>query len=153
MIGLNLGISEGCLLVALIPLVPKEGKYEHGCREELTNLPLDQSQLYAFFDLTIALAGDMGIAISLAVTHALIKSNLVSVLGDSPPTKDVSFPIKMVHLISSYSTILTDNSEKSREPRLRSSAPFKFASTCRSCLYFIYRESLWYGTKNISSTL
>ena len=28
MIGLNLGISEGCLLVSLISLVPKEGKYE-----------------------------------------------------------------------------------------------------------------------------
>ena len=27
MIGLNLGISEGCLLVSLISLVPKEGKY------------------------------------------------------------------------------------------------------------------------------
>ena len=88
MIGLNLGISEGCLLVSLLSLVPKEGKRSRS-DEGSYWLVLDQSQLYAFFDLTIALAGDMGIAISLALTHVLIKLNLTSVLGDSTTTDEV----------------------------------------------------------------
>ena len=72
-------------------------------QEEFTDAHLDQSQLYAFFDLTIALAGDMGIAISLAVTHTLIKSNLTSILGDSPATDDVSISLNVFRLIASCS--------------------------------------------------
>ncbi|KAH7377959.1 major facilitator superfamily domain-containing protein [Cadophora sp. MPI-SDFR-AT-0126] len=72
-IGFNLGISEGCLLVSLLSIVDKA----------------DQSQLYAFFSLTIAIAGDLGIAVSLALTRAFIKWRLSSTLGDSETTDEL----------------------------------------------------------------
>ncbi|PVH79779.1 hypothetical protein DL98DRAFT_588992 [Cadophora sp. DSE1049] len=72
-IGFNLGVSEGRLLVILLSIVDKA----------------DQSQLYAFFSLTIAVAGDLGIAVSLALTRAFIKWKLSSAFGDSESTDEL----------------------------------------------------------------
>ncbi|MCJ1447812.1 MAG: hypothetical protein MMC23_008324 [Stictis urceolatum] len=67
-LGINLGVSESCLLVSLLCIVGKE----------------EQAQLYAFFDLILAIAGDMGIAVSLALTRAFVRGGLKEYLGDNP---------------------------------------------------------------------
>ncbi|KAK0787803.1 hypothetical protein LTR91_019700 [Friedmanniomyces endolithicus] len=59
------GVSEGLWLVALLSLVDDK----------------DQPLLYAFFDLALSIAGDLGIAISLATEGSLVKSRLASGLS------------------------------------------------------------------------
>ncbi|KAK5120023.1 hypothetical protein LTR85_007099 [Meristemomyces frigidus] len=59
-IGATEGSSEGLWLVALLSLVEPE----------------DQPLLYAFYDLALCIAGDLGIAISLATESSLVRSRL-----------------------------------------------------------------------------
>ena len=77
-------------MFSLLCIVSKESEFHF--RHHATSsfdTSMDQPQLYALFDLVLALAGDMGIALSLALTRAFVKGNLSFVLGDSARTDEV----------------------------------------------------------------
>lgn len=54
------------------------------------NIYTDQPLLYAFFSLALGLAGDLGIAISLATEGTLVRWRLIAQLRGCPNADDVS---------------------------------------------------------------
>lgn len=72
----------------------------------------DQSALYAFFDLGRANTGNFGIAVALASTNAMIRSNLESALTKYPNKEEVwKLPdlVLLPQFISAADTLISDN--------------------------------------------
>ncbi|KAI1270219.1 major facilitator superfamily domain-containing protein [Xylariaceae sp. FL1019] len=74
LIGLNVGILDSCWLVAIFAQAS----------------PKDQPALYAFIDLGPADTGNLGIAIALASTNAMIRSNLKQSLTMYPDKEEIT---------------------------------------------------------------
>ena len=90
-IGATEGLAEGLWLVALLSLVDTEGNTDKSIsRESNANSFTDQPLLYAFFDLAMAIAGDLGIAISLAAEGNLVRSKLMVQLSGYSNAEEVS---------------------------------------------------------------
>ncbi|KAI0384780.1 major facilitator superfamily domain-containing protein [Hypomontagnella monticulosa] len=73
LLGLNVGVLDNCWLVSIMSQASPE----------------DQPTLYAFFDLGRANTGNFGIAVALASTNAMIRSNLESGLAKYPNKDEV----------------------------------------------------------------
>lgn len=92
LVGATEGFSEGIWLVALLSLVEPDGSATHSQLHrdlELTHTA-DQPLLYAFYDLALCIAGDLGIAISLAMEGSLVRSDLHSKLSGYANGDEVS---------------------------------------------------------------
>ncbi|KAI3320733.1 MFS general substrate transporter [Xylariaceae sp. AK1471] len=73
LVGLNVGVLDSCWLVSIFSQASPE----------------DQPTLYAFFDLGRANTGNFGIAMALASTNAMIRSNLQSKLINYPDKEEI----------------------------------------------------------------
>lgn len=90
LVGLNVGVLDSCWLVSIFSQASPEGKTEHPIVKWYTEVDsADQPTLYAFFDLGRANTGNFGIAVALASTNAMIRSNLQSALTNYPNKEDV----------------------------------------------------------------
>ncbi|KAI1146690.1 major facilitator superfamily domain-containing protein [Nemania diffusa] len=73
LVGLNVGMLDSCWLISIFSQA----------------VPQDQPALYAFFDLGRANTGNFGIAVALASTNAMIRSNLRSSLIHYPNKEEI----------------------------------------------------------------
>ncbi|KAH8655778.1 major facilitator superfamily domain-containing protein [Xylariales sp. PMI_506] len=73
LVGINVGVLDNCWTVSIFSQAS----------------PKDQPALYAFFDLGRANTGNFGIAVALASTNAMIRSNLQSALASYPDKDEI----------------------------------------------------------------
>jgi hypothetical protein len=78
-------VLDCCWLVSIFSQASPQGKtpppFKPLCAVRSLRCLADQPSLYAFFDLGRANTGNFGIAVALATTNALIRSNLQSALA------------------------------------------------------------------------
>lgn len=88
-------------MVALLCTVKKEGQWQNQRFSKfMTNDPADQPNLYAVFDLVVAISPNAAITISSALTRAYIEYYLRKNLGPSAGTEQVKDPEYSVGIIS-----------------------------------------------------
>ncbi|ORY67029.1 major facilitator superfamily domain-containing protein [Pseudomassariella vexata] len=68
LIGLSIGVTESCLIVSLFSMVKKR----------------DQPSCLALFNVAVALAGDVGVGVSLSLTDKFIRNGLREQLAGTP---------------------------------------------------------------------
>ncbi|RYO97403.1 hypothetical protein DL765_011247 [Monosporascus sp. GIB2] len=90
LVGLNVGVLDCCWLVSIFSQASPEGKTKHPIvKWYAQDGPADQPTLYAFFDLGRANTGNFGIAVALASTNAMIRSDLQSALMKYPNKEEI----------------------------------------------------------------
>lgn len=90
LLGLNVGVLDCCWMVSIFAQAAPQGKAQTpAARKHAQAYHADQPALYAFFDLGRANTGNIGIAVALASTNSMIRSNLESALASYPDKEEV----------------------------------------------------------------